>query len=219
MDNNLKSYLKDIDTYTDHSDITRWQLQIHTYLKEAYGSQVAEKFLKFGKDEDLWNASAKQKGFLQALILVENNKETTEVKESMRRIDRLNLIDRIGRHLQSEMTYADIEVYLLGFNIDTDVPTTDNGGSKWKYVKELLAKETDKKILEIADELEIDHGYSHNIIEVIPDSTFWHTNHFRLFMSHLSSFKARTAQLQESLKDYGISAFVAHEDIEPTKEL
>lgn len=43
-------------------------------------------------------------------------------------------------------------------------------------------------------------------------------NFFKLFLSHISSFKKETAKLQKSLLSYGITSFVAHEDIEPTKE-
>ena len=48
--------------------------------------------------------------------------------------------------------------------------------------------------------------------------TFWTTGYFRLFLSHVSSFKELAAQLQKALAKFGVSAFVAHTDIEPTKE-
>jgi hypothetical protein len=41
---------------------------------------------------------------------------------------------------------------------------------------------------------------------------------FRLFVSHLASERKLAGQLQEALLLYGISAFVAHNDIEPTLE-
>jgi hypothetical protein len=37
-------------------------------------------------------------------------------------------------------------------------------------------------------------------------------------VSHLSSFKKTAAALQSALRKFGISAFVAHVDIEPTRE-
>lgn len=48
--------------------------------------------------------------------------------------------------------------------------------------------------------------------------SFWKEGEFRLFLSHLSEHKEVTSRLAASLSSYGISAFVAHEDIEPTKE-
>ena len=135
----------------------------------------------------------------------------------MKRIERLDLIDRIGRELQSRMSYSDIKVYLSGFDVDTNKETS-NVNSKWVYTKELLADASDKIILKLADELEIEHGFVAQRENDLGDSKFWITGHFRLFLSHLSSFKIKTAQLQKALRGYGISAFVAHEDIEPTKE-
>lgn len=76
----------------------------------------------------------------------------------MKRIDRMNLIDRIGRELQSRMTYPDIKVYLHGLGIDCNKETT-NINSKWIYVKDILASESNEIIIKIADELKIDHDY------------------------------------------------------------
>jgi len=116
------------------------------------------------------------------------------------------------------MSYSDITGYLLAFGVDTKKETSDKGGSKWVYTKDLLATEPDQLILKIADELEIEHGFSESRKSQASDSRFWQTNHFRLFISHLAEHKVIMSQLQGALKDYGISAFVAHEDIEPTKE-
>lgn len=45
----------------------------------------------------------------------------------------------------------------------------------------------------------------------------WSSDKLRVFLSHKSEFKTETAQLKEQLEFYGISCFVAHDDIEPTK--
>jgi len=136
----------------------------------------------------------------------------------MKKIDRFNLIDTIGRELQSRMSYSDIDIYLKGFGIDSVSKQTSGANSKWVYSKELLADESDKIIISIADELELEHAYKGNKNIDLSDSKFWLPNYFRLFLSHLSMFKVQTARLQNALKKYGISGFVAHEDIEPTKE-
>lgn len=135
----------------------------------------------------------------------------------MRRLDKLDLIDKIGRELQTRMTFADIDVYLTACDVDTSKETPDAKG-KWVYVKKLLADETDPTILEIADELEIEHDYAATPGISIADAAFWKPGFFRLFLSHTSKHKATSARLQQTLRRYGISAFVAHEDIEPTKE-
>ncbi len=136
----------------------------------------------------------------------------------MKYLERLDLIDKIGRELQSRMSYVEIDTYLTAIGIDTSKETSDNGGSKWVYAKDLLASESEKTILEIAEELEIEHGFVESLGKNITESGFWKPNHFRLFISHLAEHKLKMSQLQGVLKEYGISAFVAHEDIEPTKE-
>lgn len=127
---------------------------------------------------------------------------------------RIDLIDRIGRELQSRMSYSDIDVYLsaYGINCKDYQPSTN---SKWVYVKELLADIDEGLILKIADELELEHNYSNPFPK---EATFWKAGHFKLFLSHLASFKVNTARLQHTLKKYAITSFVAHEDIEPSKE-
>jgi hypothetical protein len=46
----------------------------------------------------------------------------------------------------------------------------------------------------------------------------WPRDHFRLFLSHVSSFKIPTADLRKELLDFNVAGFVAHEDIEPSAE-
>jgi len=54
---------------------------------------------------------------------------------------------------------------------------------------------------------------------VAPDSEkrIWGEWGFRTFLSHKSEVKAQTARLKESLSFFGLSAFVAHEDIRPAR--
>lgn len=135
----------------------------------------------------------------------------------MKVLDRLSLIDRIGRELQSKFSYTEIDSYLKAYGVDTKKPTS-GVNSKWVYTKELLSDEKDSLILRIANELELQHNYSLEEILDSVEANFWEPFHFKLFLSHLSSFKKTTGLLQASLRRYGISAFVAHVDIEPTKE-
>lgn len=46
----------------------------------------------------------------------------------------------------------------------------------------------------------------------------WRIDYFRLFISHISNNKSSASNLQKILFDWGIHGFVAHEDIEPSKE-
>ncbi len=135
----------------------------------------------------------------------------------MKILDRLELVDRIGRELQSRMGYSEIDVFLKAHGVNTKKPTS-GVNSKWVYSKELLADEPEDRIVRIASELNLPHNHVVAEPARILEASFWEPFHFRLFLSHLSSFKKRTGQLQSALKRYGISAFVAHVDIEPTRE-
>lgn len=115
------------------------------------------------------------------------------------------------------MSYADITTYLKASGVDTTKPTS-GVNSKWVYAKELLADVPEDMVLRIADELEVPHAYAVTATKGTVEATFWEPQHFRLFLCHLASFKATTAALQSALRRCGISAFVAHVDIEPTKE-
>jgi hypothetical protein len=46
----------------------------------------------------------------------------------------------------------------------------------------------------------------------------WESGFVRVFITHKSSYKKEAAELKLKLSLYGISGFVAHEDIEPTRE-
>ncbi len=48
--------------------------------------------------------------------------------------------------------------------------------------------------------------------------SFWKTGFFRLFISHTSPNKISAHNLKAALPKYRIAAFVAHDDIDPTKE-
>jgi len=55
-----------------------------------------------------------------------------------------------------------------------------------------------------------------NSFTMSPD--FWKEGYLKLFLSHLSSNKERMSHLKASFDQWGVYAFVAHEDIEPTRE-
>jgi hypothetical protein len=115
------------------------------------------------------------------------------------------------------MTFGEIDTYLKAHGVDVKKPTS-GVNSKWVYTKELLAEEKDAVVLRIADELQVPHNYTVSEPGTTLEASFWEPFHFRLFLSHLSNFKKTTGLLQAALRNYGISAFVAHVDIEPTKE-
>lgn len=46
----------------------------------------------------------------------------------------------------------------------------------------------------------------------------WHDRYLKLFLSHLAAHKDLATAVSIELQDFGIDAFVAHEDIDPTRQ-
>ncbi|NVK23115.1 MAG: toll/interleukin-1 receptor domain-containing protein [Kangiellaceae bacterium] len=132
----------------------------------------------------------------------------------MNAIEKIKLLEKIGIELQAQMTFSEIDVYFgaHGINFKEVQPSAN---SKRIYAKEVLANEPEEVILKLAEELGIPHNHAPVTKK---EATFWKAGYFKLFISHLASFKVQTSNLQSVLKKYGISAFVAHEDIEPSRE-
>lgn len=135
----------------------------------------------------------------------------------MKNLEKIEIIDMIGRELQERMKFNEIDAYFESYGIPTDHQPSYN--SKYVYVKEVLPKVKNEIILDIAKELNIQHNaVSNTRIINENEATFWKAGHFKLFLSHLATFKKTIGILKTELEKYGISSFVAHEDIEPTKQ-
>ena len=132
----------------------------------------------------------------------------------MKAIEKVQLLEKIGSELQTRMTFDEIYIFFTAHGIDCK-SIEANTNSKRVYARDVLAQQSEELILKIADELDINHEFTS---KTNVQATFWKSGYFRLFLSHLSSFKVQTAHLQTALKKYAISSFVAHEDIEPSRE-
>jgi hypothetical protein len=128
----------------------------------------------------------------------------------MRAIDKMELINKIGRELQSRFTADDLVAFL---NVAGLRPSPYSGGSKRVYAKNVLLGESLDTINKIADELEIRNPSG---APVGPPRNWGDTPAFRLFISHISTHKGKATRLKDCLTRWGISGFVAHEDIHPT---
>jgi hypothetical protein len=133
----------------------------------------------------------------------------------MNGLEKLEFLDSIALELQGRMTFNDIDTYFKGHGVPTQDDYPQN--SKRSYSKDMLANVDEDIIFKIATELGV-LGMPSSNSAPIKDVTFWKTGHFKLFLSHLATFKVQTSHLQAALRKYAISSFVAHEDIEPTKE-
>lgn len=107
----------------------------------------------------------------------------------------------------------------LGFNDD------DYEFAAAEVVNDLLRDAS--AVQDAVDHFDIDLWYRQKdpekYLRVFGSSTvkaadFWLPGYFRAFISHISSNKARMSTMKSVLATWGISAFVAHEDIQASRE-
>lgn len=133
----------------------------------------------------------------------------------MRATEKLQLIDRIGRALQSRFGYDEIDAYLAEFGVSP--PENVSANSKWVYSKTALHGVATDKVIAIAEDLKLENCHAQHGVSV-PPQNWTGTNRFKLFISHIAVHKDRATRLKECLTPFSISGFVAHEDIHPTLE-
>jgi hypothetical protein len=56
------------------------------------------------------------------------------------------------------------------------------------------------------------------VVSPMAEERIWNGAGYRVFLSHKSEVKQQTGKLKEWLEPFGVSSFVAHTDIHPTKE-
>jgi hypothetical protein len=130
---------------------------------------------------------------------------------SLSRSQRIKLITEIGNRLGAE-DYSLIDLTLKQFS----QPRQDTwSGSRESYVMGMIQDGSDESLIELAQHL----GYAvERSTNTRIEPEFWREGMFRLFISHLAVHKVWAARLQQALLHFGISSFVAHNDIEPTSE-
>lgn len=112
-----------------------------------------------------------------------------------------------------EWSIIDFTLKQFGF------PVTDEwGGTKKAYLVEMLSEGEDANLVELAEHIESENPADATNPVATADTAYWHGDNLRVFISHLSDNKKQAAVLQESLAVYGMSCFVAHEDINPNAE-
>lgn len=136
----------------------------------------------------------------------------------MKQSERFDIIDRIARELQSRFKTYELAGYLRAFGIYI-APESESGmgRSKWMFAKGVLSGEKFDTVLRIADDLGMNAAAMASGAS-LPPKNWEGSTAFRLFISHVSSAKEKALRLRACLEPFAISAFVAHEDIQPTKE-
>lgn len=124
--------------------------------------------------------------------------------------ERINLIRQCVGRLMSE-DWPIIDLTLNGFGLPTE-EVWNNG--KDNYLITMLRGASDPVLIDLAQHVGVEFAETESGV----DPPFWRHGMLRVFISHLASHRGYTAMLQSALLDFGISGFVAHNDIEPTSE-
>lgn len=125
---------------------------------------------------------------------------------------RVRLITEISERYSEEAWHL-IDLTLQEFGYET----SGFGGTRREHIVGVLrANPADEPLIALAK-----HCGASIPDDIEPskiDPPFWQPGMFRVFISHLSAHRAAAARLQQAFERYGISCFVAHNDIEPSEE-
>lgn len=126
--------------------------------------------------------------------------------------EKLNLITRIATALAGEKL-SQIELALDTFGVP-EPDQWDNWADDDGYTLLRLRYADDETLVELHA-----HLYSDISVEIAPTAGGpWGEGCYKLFLSHTSSHKVLAKEIRDRLRIFGVDAFVAHEDIKPTKE-
>ena len=125
--------------------------------------------------------------------------------------DRVRIISEVGHRLGTA-DWGLIDLTLRQFKLPW---TADwEGDDRQAYVMRMIEEGDDNILLSLGSHL----GYEFTASRPRIEPAFWKKGYFRLFISHLAERRRLAADIQHKLLPRGISSFVAHNDIEPTKE-
>lgn len=128
----------------------------------------------------------------------------------MKASERVQMIKACAGHLEPE-DWPIIDLTLEQFGL----PTTEVwSGTKEAYLIEMIKVAKDETLVDLAQHVGVEFGLPKPGI----NPPFWRDGMLRVFISHLAEHRAFTAEVQSELLRYGITGFVAHNDIEPTTE-
>ena len=131
----------------------------------------------------------------------------------MERDERIALIKEVAARL-AEGSLTDCDLMLNQFGFSTHW-IGDYDDDRYAYAVDRVSRGSDDQIREL-------HRFassSDGTLSPGPDgSRTWGAGAFRLFISHTHAHRERAGRLRDRLLRWGVDAFVAHDDIEPTRE-
>ena len=130
----------------------------------------------------------------------------------MKPSDRVALIKKVCTRL-ADYEWQDIDLTLRQFGL----PWTDQWhGEKYAYCIRHVEDATDEILAALHEHLFDGKEFGGAVLDETRGP--WAEGRFRLFMSHVNVDKVFVAEVKRHLAARGIDGFVAHEDIDPTKD-
>lgn len=125
---------------------------------------------------------------------------------------RVKVIQDISSHLENE-PWNNIDLILTQFSL----PTTDEWptGDRKSYVVGMIGKSKDDELIELGEHFGMQ--LTENAAPT-PETPYWKEGQLKVFISHLTSHREQAAHIQTAMQKFGMSGFVAHNDINPTLE-
>lgn len=128
--------------------------------------------------------------------------------------ERLDTVKRIASELESRYSSDEIVDFLTAFKLHSPWEEYE---TNYEYARRGVQKASPSVLSEIIEDLGIAAPAAFSTNRQMPG--IWEgTDQLRVFISHLSSEKAKATRLRDVMRERGMAAFVAHEDIEPTLE-
>lgn len=138
----------------------------------------------------------------------------------MRPIDRVRAIQSIVAKMEGTMNFDDVAVFFNAMDIEPDRDQFGNpiGGSLRTVIRSYIDTCSDAKLVDIAEQFDMGLNLTSSSVAQLGESRYWLPDHFRVFISHVHTEKVAAANLRSALQRYGITCFVAHEDIVTSDE-
>lgn len=127
---------------------------------------------------------------------------------------RVKIIRDVAAHLGPD-SWTDIDLVLSQFGLPT---TNEWQGEKSDYVVKMIEGASDSDLIELGEHfgMEFAGKEASHAPDIAP--SYWRDGQLRVFISHLTGQREQAGQVQAALERFGMSGFVAHNDIHPTTE-
>lgn len=127
---------------------------------------------------------------------------------------RVKVIQDTAKHLEGEdWTTIDLTLKQFGF------PISDQwSGDTKSYIVKMVEDAKDDDLVELGQHLGMQLDGQDVAAVAERDMPYWQDGQLRVFISHLTGERVEAANVQTALRRYGLSGFVAHNDINPTAE-